>query len=218
MRNLLIFISVICYSGITSAQGNLNLGLDIGMARSNILIGHSLGNREYLPTSTYGVSINYIFYNQFSIQSGLYFEEKGAAESISYEMNSSNIQQSSIHYSSEYLTMPILVRYSTKGQVKFFTNAGFYFGYLLDYEMRQFTINYPTEPFVDLKEESNILDAGLTLGLGIQLILPIFERFSLSLEFRENFGLIPLENRDYEGNVKSYNNSIGLLFGIAYNI
>lgn len=218
MRTIPILISVFFYTVTASAQSNLNLGLDIGMTRSNILVNHSMGSRENIPARNYGVSVNYSFYRQISIQSGLYFSEKGAVESINYESNSPSVKQTSIHYSSEYLTMPILIRYSTKGQVRFFANTGMYLGYLLNYEMSQFTINEPAGPIEDLKEETNSIDAGLTLGIGIQIILPIIERLSLSLELRENLGLIPLESNRYSGNVKSYNNSIGLQFCLACKI
>ena len=218
MRTILILICISFYTVISSAQSNLTLGLEVGMSRSNILTDHSMRIRKYVPARNYGVSINYRFYRQLSIQGGLYFSEKGAAESITYENNSPGVNQTSIHYSSEYLAMPLLFRYSTKGQVRFFANTGIYLGYLLHYEMRQFTVNEPAEQIINLKEKTNSFDAGFTLGLGIQLVFPVIERLSLSLELRENLGLVPLENENYSGNVRSYNNSIGLQFGLAYNI
>lgn len=109
-----------------------------------------------------------------------------------------------------YITIPILFRASTGNKIKYFINAGPYVGFLLS----QHTV-YDSYLYGTTKENGTsnykTLDFGITSGLG--MAFPIKDKCALSVEARNNLGLMNI-GKSSNSNDKTV--SFNLLIGFAY--
>lgn len=110
-----------------------------------------------------------------------------------------------------YITVPVLLRASIGNKIHYFLNTGPYIGFLLSskfkYDDDNSTINYT--------KNYHTADIGITAGIG--LAVPIKDKFSFSVEFRNNFGLYNISNvQNSSTTLTTYSGN--LLCGISYAI
>lgn len=199
-----------------------NSGLIVGINLTASTTNHwGLGDidREYIHPirGIYpGVNIEYVFHKVFSIKSGLGFEKIG----ISCEAIASNISRTehwniihSIYY--EYLTIPVLLSYSTQGAINFYLNGGVFGGIHLK-TVSEFYSDKDNSTSVDeLEDFAKPFDVGLSFGLGISKL--IGERFYIDLGIRDNLGLVNiLYEANYTGNLRT--NSLGVVLAVKLKL
>jgi hypothetical protein len=113
------------------------------------------------------------------------------------------------HY--DYLSLPLLFRTGIGHKITYFLNVGPSFNFLLN----QKSIYAGVNPHISSNNTSdyNTFNFGIVTGLGIAI--PIKERFSLSFELRNNYGLSDInKNREKDLSIKT--NSTSLLIGFAF--
>ena len=161
----------------------------------------------YFSNTGYGFSASIFFqFNAkriFSLKIASGFERKGA-----YQIDHSNF-----HYNLNYFVITLLLKAEYGSKVKGFICAGPFGGYLLT---AYYTADYLDEP-VDYMKYFKKIDAGISAGLGITI--PVKKKFCLSIECRNNFGLvqiiIPEEEESSGWNWKTF--STNLIFSFSYN-
>jgi len=156
-----------------------------------------------------GLSLQYDISKTISIRTGVGFERKGFKTRLYNPLT--NQDAGEIRYHFDYLTIPVLARVTLGDKIKFFTNAGPYFAYLLDVtDSRGFYKFLPDS----WKYNYQKFDWGITAGIGGAL--PIKDYLLLTLEIRYNFGLYNYIKKSSYIQYKCYNNSASLLAGLAY--
>ena len=197
MKNYYLIILLFITTQTFAQQSKFELGVSLGSGLST-LRGSSTIENNFKGGVSLGLMFQYNATELFSIHSNISYENKGV-EVSNTEWVCTNCPKNATILEYEYITAPILARLNFGSKAKFFVNAGPYFGYLINYE------------WVD-----NHFDFGLASGLGGQIDLN--NKLNLSLEVRNNWGLVPVKLHPmFEGD-NLYNNSINLLIGITYRL
>jgi hypothetical protein len=98
-------------------------------------------------------------------------------------------------YGYEFISIPIMARYSIGNYNRFYTNTGPYMGYLLNY----------TERFDDNRikvfrtDDMNKIDIGISFGFGFSSPIDKDGRLNFNIEYRNNVGLRNLVNDETYG-------------------
>lgn len=160
-----------------------------------------------------GLFFQYNISQHFSLRIDPTFDRKGYEyKEVTFTDNSGNdIGSGKLYGHLDYINIPVLFKASAGNNVKYFVNAGPSIGLLLS---ETFKYNYPDESGTQTTHNTNQYkrsDVGITSGLGIAM--PISNVVALSVEVRNNFGLI---NINKNPNSAIHSNTTSLLMGIAY--
>jgi len=155
------------------------------------------------------------FKRNISLRTNIVYERKGSIDPYQRTDSSGNpLGKLITNGNYDYLTLPILIRATFGHKVKYFVNAGPYFGYLIKAGWEQKGDNFTTRKG-DLTAYTKRFDSGISAGLG--LTIPIKSRFYISFEIRNNLGLYNISPAVYNDNcIKT--NSTNLLFGLTYKL
>jgi hypothetical protein len=169
-----------------------------------------------------GVYYQYNFNKIFSLKTAILYERKGSR----LESKSDQFPSGDFIYHFDYLSFPLLFKVSLGQKIKVFANTGPCFSYLMN---QSFYFKPKTGKTYKLDNETNnykSYDLGILFGIGMSV--PIQDRFVISIEIRDNYGLMSLRD-DYNQpdafgyfetddgqKFKSYANSISFIIGFAY--
>jgi hypothetical protein len=112
------------------------------------------------------------------------------------------------HSNLDYLILPILIRLNAGKKILFFANLGPYFGLLLQTKT---ILKIPDQPIRKFDDKDGQIDIGIAAGIGIAI--PVFKKFMLTIEARNNIALLPIMKGG-----KAKTNATNILFGFAYCI
>ena len=161
-----------------------------------------------------GAAFQYNFPKYFSIRTSLLFERKGnGSKGTALNYTGGNEGTYTLRSNFDYLTLPVLFRASFGKKVKYFVNAGPYFGYLIKETYKIKGTNIPSTS----TENTNYFqrpDVGLTAGIGFSA--PLTKVLALSFELRNNLGLYNISKLQVYSNGTLNTNSTNLLVGLAY--
>jgi len=199
-----------------SRESGLTIGIEGGLGIRTLHGNDVIDDQDRALGFEAGLSFQYNINDKLSIKSNLFYSRKGNSFDVVIKNDMNDIGENEAIYSNhDYLTVPILVRYSFGNQIKFFINAGPYFGYFLKHR-------FETSSGVEINENQNTsdhfksTDFGVSSGLGVSI--PLQESLILSLEIRNNFGLyntsdLPIMN---DGSIKT--NSTNALIGLGLKL
>jgi hypothetical protein len=207
------------------------IGLEIGPSITSVRgFSYTYGDGELVDLYTNqtrrfsgGLSFEYSLEKNFSIRTNILYERKSAMQDITHTDISGNIiGEYNGGYNYDYLTIPILSKYSFGAINKFFINTGPYFSYLMKGSFSyggQSAGGMEVIPDEVVTSRFNRFDVGLTFGFGGEL--KIQEKLLLTIEPRHNLGLTNIINFTdpaFEGSDldDGFHNSINLLVGISY--
>jgi hypothetical protein len=160
-----------------------------------------------------GLFFQYNLNKTFALRADPGFERKGYFASYTYNIYQNNSTEKD-RANFNYLTIPILIRASIGTKIRYFINAGPYIGFLLS-EKEKYTPPNSASLIYNYTSYYKTTDIGITAGLG--LAIPIKENFALSVEIRNNLGLMNINKNTIEnGTGKIKTNSTNLLLGFAY--
>jgi hypothetical protein len=156
------------------------------------------------------ITFQYNWRKRIALRTNIAYERKGGEGEFDFTDNyGASIGKGVVNLNFDYLTIPVLVRYTFGKRVKYFINGGSYFSYLIKQTLVFKGANSDGES--NNTSSYNRLDVGISLGIGLQY--PINEKLILSSEIRGNMGLA---NALPNGDLKV--NSVNLLLGIAYRL
>jgi hypothetical protein len=156
------------------------------------------------------ITFQYNWGKRIALRTNIAYERKGGEGEFDFTDNyGASIGKGVVNLNFDYLTIPVLVRYTFGKRVKYFINGGSYFSYLIKQTLVFKGANSDGES--NNTSSYNRLDVGISLGIGLQY--PINEKLILSSEIRGNMGLA---NALPNGDLKV--NSVNLLLGIAYRL
>jgi len=214
MRNLtILLILLILPLGGFSQNSKFIVGFDFGAANTSLNFSNQTASSQNLTQQlmdskvqtqfncTGDLNVEYLISSQFSLKSGF------GLEKISTEITAYNIT-----YYYDYLTIPVLANFSTKGKIKLYVNAGPTIGFLLN--------NSPT--FVNDNKTNNV-ELGVLFGIGSYI--PVSSRICIDIQLRDNYGLTNMmQPGGFLMSAGGYNysninpNAFGLSIGFRYRI
>ncbi len=211
---LILLMSAIAFC----AQGQNNK-LELGFEGGCSLI--SLRGNDILSVSSHprialvgGFSLQYNFNKKFSLRTNISFERKGAAlKEIILEYYPYTGVNFTGNVNLDYLTMPFLFRATFGKKIRYFANGGPFVSFLIRETNIERPANMPKMVSVHTSDYKK-LDAGLTLGVGLSI--PLKEHLVISLELRNNLGLINVYAIPQPDSYSIGTNSTNVLMGIAY--
>ncbi|MCA6364433.1 MAG: PorT family protein [Bacteroidetes bacterium] len=218
MKSIFAFF-LISISLAANAQFNrLDIGVQGGVSRASLYGNSSIyGGHKARMGYAGGLFAQYNFTPHIALRSGVSFERKGSTlELTMMDITGAEIGTFRGKETFDYLTVPLLFRFSFGKKIQYFVNAGPYVGFLL--KQTEYI-----EAFQILPETTNDLTAnfkknefGASLGAGVNYALN--DSYVFSVEVRNNLGLnnlsaLPLINM---GTIKT--NALGLLVGLHYRL
>ena len=177
----------------------------------SVMRGNEILN-QHKPLFTFaaGAFVQWNLDQQFSIRVPLLFERKGSRVENGALLSG---QEATIRYS--YLTLPVLFRLNVGDKkLRYFLNAGPYLAYLLDLGM--YSEGEPVSDNFTTTKSFKKFDAGISGGIGVSL--PIKDHFTLSLEVRNNLGLMNISDLPVYGDGSIKTNVTQLLLGVSYKM
>jgi len=168
------------------------------------------------------ITFQYNFTNLISFRTNVAYERKGeVAKVTAHDYGNGIIQEEDYKYLRyfDYITVPLLIRFSFGNKVKLFINTGGYVGYLI----RQTNTTYKGTNEVLYAISHNRykykdFDFGITVGIGATI--PINDKFIASLELRNSISVYNIKHISYVAGHEYANivktESAKILLGIAY--
>jgi opacity protein-like surface antigen len=141
---------------------------------------------DYHVSYTSGLSFQYNITKALSLHANIAYESKGCSGKDMKVVDAEGVSKGKhfFDFSYQYLTVPVMFRYSIGDHNKFFVNAGPYMGYLLNY----------TEKLNDVEitrtTDMRKLDFGFSTGIGVAT--PLADGWNLTIELRNNLGFADL--------------------------
>jgi len=186
-RFFIVLIATLIGTQGKAQQSKFIIGLEGGVSRAT-MISSNLSIAQNALRYSGGISLFYQLNNYISLGTGAYLEKKGFETGAlpMTDINGIMIGKFQAHFEFNYMTVPLILRISSKGPFQIFANAGTYFGKLL--QEKEWTTGagvndrtyYNTSRF-------NSFDLGIIFGIGVNYALN--DRLLLNLEGRLNQGI-----------------------------
>ena len=162
-----------------------------------------------------GINLECLMTPNFSFKTSLLYERKGfTAETIDTVIIGMPIVTRDFTATFDYLTLPVLLSYSTKGTVRFYVNGGAYFGLLLSNNIILGADEDYPEEIADTSDDTKNFDFGLVFGCG--LAIPVGNRTAFDLGLRDHLGLLDIFKPENQGKVRY--NTLGLVVSLKYRL
>lgn len=218
MKNLKLFILLAFISSYTLSfgQSKLEIGFEIG-AGIPTLRGSGFFENNRLITLGYsgGVSLQYNLSESFALKTGLNFERKGSKQKLMLLcISDESSKGATSKFNLNYITVPVLSRFSGGEKVKYFVDAGMFVGYLLNAQVITEYFN-KTETSNSTKYRKKG-DFGTSIGIGA--LVPIKDKIRLSIELKNNHGFINIDKNPINDNLSIKTNITKLLIGLQYSL
>ena len=188
---------------------NTAFGTAISKEDADGLIGYS-----------FGVNVKMNLSQRFGVKALLQYDQIGwAYRSLIFEnSNGTGFNKVDALFKMNYLNLPVVAEYTFGNKTTFYTNAGIFFGVLLNSK----TITKQKEPTgPDIVTQSTAYrkstNAGITLGAGMQM--PVSSDIKLGIGLHNNLGLKNISKSPgstAESTIKT--NSLSILAGITYSL
>jgi hypothetical protein len=128
-----------------------------------------------------------------------------------------------LQYNLDYLSLPLLVKWSFGGRIRFFVNAGPCISLLMQESLWHLPDNGSKTKVADETDAYSPINLAVTAGCG--MAVPVGKNLQVTLEVRDNLGVLNIrssvsgfeQNNYFPGaEIKGYTNSTLLLAGICY--
>ena len=201
----LIFLFCLCCSPVGVSAQNWSVGLHFGENLSTLM-----GSQDYDYRLGFigGMHVSHYLTENLVMRLEVNVEQKGASREQVVPEPFPGEPEFGNDYRLDYLSLPVLLRYSTKGKSKFIAGGGV----SVDYLMREKT-DYPTG---SVFETTNFrrFDTDLIACLGGAI--PVSKKITATLEFRSIWGLVKVEKPEGVARELGRNVSWGLMAGLNY--
>lgn len=217
LKSILIGLLIICTSVLYGQTNKITLGLESGPSLRTLRGDNFFEIRDLTTSYSLGVSYQYNFSELLSLRTGISFERKGKkTSSIEYNWMYGSSSEVSYEVNIDYLTIPLLARFTFGDKFKYFVNAGPYIADILIAKGTS-TANYTFgDNSTVLTNHYRAIDLGFIAGFGMSYTIK--DNFLVSLELRNNFGLLDINSPNYSYEVPTRTFSSILLVGVAYKL
>lgn len=210
-HQFLLLILIFCSYQAFSQNSKWSVGIEGGPGLRNFRskdhhTNYFYKKNPYHLNYTFGDFIEYHIKGKFSLKADFLFEKKGGR---AYMPTIFAIAMPiKVLLNTNYLSIPVLAKFSFGRKVKFFVNVGPYVGFFLGLGTRHYGLAYGALSSSSIKP----FDLGLTTGMG--LTVPLNEHIFINTEIRNNLGLYDVVKDEYGYPQK--NITFNLLTGLGY--
>jgi opacity protein-like surface antigen len=235
MKKVLILLtSFIISFSIFSQESKITIGLEIAPSITSLRGNTEFDSSENLFVLSPGVTFDYYISQNLALQSGISFERKGGKTELLRTFSNIPIGSQEIQVNLDYVTLPLMLTYSTNGKISFYIGGGAFLGFLVSHKVIWGSFeNFNEAEFGDTEDfpegiedlyNTNIrkkIDLGLSLMTGVKI--PITKRIFIDLGIRDYLGLLNINNT-HSINIDTGDldiiktNSLSLVAGIEYRI
>lgn len=191
----------------STAQNDFKIGLNAGINYPHVR-GHDYAKYNNFKVGyLFGVTLDYYLKENLSVKTNINYERKILKIQLTYFNNQAQeTGKENFNEIYEYINIPILLKYEFGGS-KFFVNGGPFFNYLFNTKIKP---EYPYDDSNGVAEQKDF-DFGLSVGIGTNISLN--EKNDLTIEIRNDLGLIDTGRvpKHLEGTLKT--NAIKLILG-----
>jgi len=218
----ILLLLLVAHSGTLQAQqGSWSIGIEGGPGLSLIYGSENVyGHSDPALSGAAGIAGEFGFAGRFSARAALHYERIST-----FTDNQSALLPAAgrLKHYLDYLSLPVLVKWSTGGKIRFFVNAGPCVSLLLRESLWYLPDSGSEEKVADETGAYHRVNLAVTAGAGIAV--PFGQRFLVSLELRDNFGVLNIRSAasGFERNSAmameqptGHTNSTLLLAGISY--
>ena len=208
-----IFFFLILIASISSIKLNaqsrhdfkigINAGLNYPDIRGNEYAKYNNFKVGYLV----GVTFDYFLSQNLSLKSNINYERKIKEIRLTYyDYDAEETGKENFREITQFINLPVLLKYEFLNS-NFFINGG---GFLNIFLNEKYKPEYPNKDNNEYSEKKNI-DAGFSAGVGTNINLN--EKNNLTLEIRDDLGLINIGGVPQSIDGKVQTNSIKLILG-----
>lgn len=210
-KKTLLFVIGLLLTSTIFAQNEIRIGLNTGATLFNFRGNSVVENSDSKIGFLAGISFEYYMNENISIKTNLNYERKSLSQSGGYyDENGIFIEmEANIHY--DYLTLPILFKYEFGNTNNFYVNGGPFLGLLLNAKIKG--DNSPSDDITSLNKK---IDGGLSLGIGTKFQLN--SKNILSIELRDNYGLLNISEVSVLDNGTIKTNSLNLILSWDFEL
>ncbi|AUC81517.1 porin family protein [Lacinutrix sp. Bg11-31] len=208
-KNKIILIVIgLLFSIKLSAQNEFKIGVNAGLNYPNIIYNGNYKNNNFSIGYLFGVSLDYYLKENLSLKANVNYERKTRKLELTYYNNSNaeEIGKEDFKETYDYINLPVLLKYEF-GNSKFFVNGGPFLSFLLKNKIDNDYPNDNSDFITDLKN----IDFGLSLGIGTNISLN--EKNDLTIELRDDFGIIDIGGVSRQAGGTAKTNAIKLVLG-----
>ncbi|MBL0340717.1 MAG: PorT family protein [Bacteroidetes bacterium] len=215
-QNLILVALLILNSQIVFAQREMVFGAEVGGGIRRWYGEKSINNLDGIAFSyTAGLSIRYQFSKKLAVATAVAFERKGAIFKAMFTNNFGDEIGRKLKYNLDYVTVPLNIVVVFNSKLKPFISAGPYISYLRNSKLKV-DIPYQGVLTIDQDDQYKKFDYGISFGGGV--IIPFGEQIGLSLQLRDNLGLVEIEEPSIYGSSEIKNNTVHFLAGFIYRL
>lgn len=203
----------------TSTEYGFQTGLNLNSAYGSSV---SKDLKGILPGLSIGAHIKINLKKQFGLKMIVAYDQYGwAYRSVYLEDNTGTaLGKGDVLFKLNYLNLPVLAEYSFGNKIKFYVDAGMFFGVLLNNWLIT-KVNEPLSPgqVTVTKNKSayrNSTNFGICLGFGTQI--PIASKIKLNFDLRNSTGLSNINKSSSAGSSTIKTNTISILGGLSFKL
>lgn len=216
----IVLISIKTYSQESRIKYSFQGGVNYSRYRGSDFL--EVGDNKFSIAYLFGASFEYQIQEKLALKVDVNYERKVEKTKNTlynyYNPEDLDISDTFVNTSfSNYIALPILIKYNFSEKNSFYLNGGPFLGFLLNsgYKTDFILDGEDTSP-IDTTKSNKTLDLGITFGIGKEF--NITDKNRIYIELRDNLGLI---NR-YKVtssffNIKSMTNSINFIVGYSLN-
>jgi hypothetical protein len=219
MKRFLLLVVSASYCLVSYSQESIiAIGFHLSPVITTLRQNYVLADYDSRLSFSTGLNLEFYITQKISVKSGLTFERNSTKSNIyqvSYAGMITKINDTK-HYC-DYLIIPVLASFSTKGNYKLYLNSGPFIGFLINQKVKAGIItSYPEATVFNVIEEKRVLDLGISIGFGLSH--PIGKNLVIDIGFNENLGVFNINKSEQYDNSSIKTNSIGLNLGIKYQL
>lgn len=214
MKRIFLAAVFLTSSLLSFAQQNrITFGVEGGITEANLSSDNTYYKDLYNSRTGYaaGLALQYNFPKVLSLRTGIMYEYMSTSFPDSASIVANPNAAIDWLQTTDYLTVPLLLRATFGDKINFFVNAGPYWALLLKRSQElQAAANYSTGQKVDLTDNTEKTDFGISAGAGVSAVFN--ERIVISLEARDNLGMTDIAPQTYVLKTRTFL----ILAGVAF--
>jgi hypothetical protein len=214
-----IIVAALAFTAVSQAQ-KIKIGVNAGATFSGFR-GQEVPTLDYGPGFGFlgGLTFEYGLNERLSLRANPAYHRKSSKAKSQYETNDGFgdpwiLHDQTITFNYDYVSLPIMAKYSLGQKRSFFLSGGIFAAYLLKSEAR--SKSDPPAPDgqeapINTTSSNNKLDFGLSVGIGKSIALGGSN--ALTIELRDDLGLSKVGKY-----TNSSSNALNLLVGWSFDL
>lgn len=206
-NKLLLIVLGLFFTIQITAQNDIKIGINAGLNYPKLRGNEYAKYNNFKIGYLVGISIDYYLNQNLSLKTNINYERKIQKFKVtSFSFDAEEIGNEHFRKIYDYINLPILLKYEF-GNSKFFVNGGPFLNFLLNSKIKPNS----SYDFGDSSTAQKEIDFGLSIGIGTNISLN--EKNDLTIEIRDDFGMIDTGGvpKHIDGTVKT--NAIKLILG-----